>query len=191
MKDCHVISSRVVCSVMMAAEENTKETISSSQPVSPSSEGDSLEESEQKPKQQTQLDAAKFHCGLINLKQIQERSFSLVNQAILRQKMVEEQIKIERDLSSEAENNNDKKSLNNNTTDPLPDSLSLEEARRRFLTESSAAGAGRLAFSVENILAPGKFGREMDGDQEQYGNQLCHHSELCIESISLSLDDCV
>ena len=170
MKDCHVISSRVVCSVMMAAEENTKETISSSQPVSPSSEGDSLEESEQKPKQQTQLDAAKFHCGLINLKQIQERSFSLVNQAILRQKMVEEQIKIERDLSSEAENNNDTKSLNNNTSDPLPDSLSLEEARRRFLTESSAAGAGRLAFSVENILAPGKFGREMEeGDQEQYG----------------------
>ena len=159
----------------MAAEESTKETISSCQPVSPSSEGDSLEESDTKPKHQTAstaLDAAKFHCGLINLKQIQERSFSFVNQAILRQKMVEEQIKIEqRDIStSEAENNNDQKSLNNNTSDSLPDSLSLEEARRRFLSESSAAGAGRLAFSVENILAPGKFGREMDGDQEQYGN---------------------
>ena len=162
----------------MAAEESTKETISSSQPVSPSSEADSTEErereSDNKPKQQTAstaLDAAKFHCGLINLKQIQERSFSFVNQAILRQKMVEEQIKIERDItSSEAENNNDNKSLNNNTSDSLPDSLSLEEARRRFLSESSAAGAGRLAFSVENILAPGKFGREMEGDQEQYGN---------------------
>ena len=161
--------------VMMAAEESTKETISSCQPVSPSSEADSREESDnnQEPKQQTAstaLDAAKFHCGLINLKQIQERSFSFVNQAILRQKMVEEQIKIERDMSGETENNNDNKSLNNNTSDSLPDSLSLEEARRRFLSESSAPGAGRLAFSVENILAPGKFGREMEGDQEQYGN---------------------
>ena len=158
---------------MMAGEESAKETISSCQPVSPSSEDDSLEESDNKPQHQTAstaLDAAKFHCGLINLKQIQERSFSFVNQAILRQKMVEEQIKIERDMSSEAENNNDNKSLNNNTSESLPDSLSLEEARRRFLTESSAAGAGRLAFSVENILAPGKFGREMEeGEQEQYG----------------------
>ena len=170
-----VISDFVIIAVMMAGEEHTKEP---AQPVSlsPSSEGegegDSREESEAAPRQQTStaLDAAKFHCGLINLKQIQERSFSFVNQAILRQKMVEEQIKIERDITSEVENNNDNKSLNNNTSDSLPDSLSLEEARRRFLSESSAAGAGRLAFSVENILAPGKFGREMDGDQEQYGN---------------------
>ena len=161
---------------MMAAEESLKHTISSSTPASPHSEVDSLDESDNNPpppKQETAstaLDAAKFHCGLINLKQIQERSFSFVNQAILRQKMVEEQIKIERDMSGETENNNDNKSLNNNTSDSLPDSLSLEEARRRFLSESSAPGAGRLAFSVENILAPGKFGREMEGDQEQYGN---------------------
>ena len=167
---CSPVISDLLFAAMMAAEESTKETISSSQPVSPSSEGDSLEESDNKHQTaSTALDAAKFHCGLINLKQIQERSFSFVNQAILRQKMVEEQIKIERDMSSEAENNNDQKSLNNNTSESLPDSLSLEEARRRFLTESSAAGAGRLAFSVENILAPGKFGREMEGDQEQYG----------------------
>ena len=156
----------------MAAEENTKDTVSSSNPVSPHSEAESLEESEnQESKQETPataLDAAKFHCGLINLKQIQERSFSLVNQALLRQKMVEEQIKIERDISSETENNNDNKSVNNNQSGSQ-DSLSFEEARRRFLSETSAPGGGRLAFSVENILAPGKFGREMEGDQEQYG----------------------
>ena len=162
---------------MMAAEESLKHTMSSSTPASPHSE-DSLDESDNhppptpQPKQEnasTALDAAKFHCGLINLKQIQERSFSLVNQAILRQKIVEEQIKIERDITSENENNNDNKSVNNNKSEEPTDSLSFEEARRRFLSENSGAGGGRLAFSVENILAPGKFGREMEGEQEQYG----------------------
>ena len=156
---------------LMAAEESLKHTMSSSSPASPHSEVDSLEESENPPqtKQETPaLEAAKFHCGLINLKQIQERSFSLVNQALLRQKMVEEQIKIERD-TSEKENNNDNTSVNNNKSEESTDSLSFEEARRRFLSESSGQGGGRLAFSVENILAPGKFGREMDGDGEQYG----------------------
>ena len=160
----------------MAAEESLKQTMSSSTPASPHSEVDSLEESDNPQTKQetasTALDAAKFHCGLINLKQIQERSFSLVNQAILRQKMVEEQIKIERD-TSEKENNNDNLSVNNNKSEEPSEGLSFEEARRRFLTESSAAGGGRLAFSVENILAPGKFGREMEGDQEHYGRKHC------------------
>ena len=151
-----------------------KQTMSSSSPNSPHSEVDSLEESDHPPQTKQDppapaLEAAKFHCGLINLKQIQERSFSLVNQALLRQKIVEEQIKIERD-TSEKENNNDHTSVNNNKSETEEtDSLSFEEARRRFLSESSAPGGGRLAFSVENILAPGKFGREMEGEGEQYG----------------------
>ena len=116
------------------------------------------------------LDPANFR-GLISLKQMQERSFSLVNQALLRQKLVEEQIKIERD--AEIENNNDKESVNNNSgaEDAGPEGISFVEARRRFLAcDSGQAGpGGRLAFSVENILAPGKFGREQDEDQEQFG----------------------
>ena len=118
------------------------------------------------------LEAANFR-GLISLKQMQERSFSLVNQALLRQKLVEEQIKIERD--AEIENNNDKESVNNNSNnsaeDAVPEAISFAEARRRFLAcDSGQAGpGGRLAFSVENILAPGKFGREHDEDQDQFG----------------------
>ena len=119
------------------------------------------------------LEAANFR-GLISLKQMQERSFSLVNQALLRQKLVEEQIKIERD--AEIENNNDKESVNNNSNnsgaeDVGPEGISFVEARRRFLAcDSGQAGpGGRLAFSVENILAPGKFGREHDEDQDQFG----------------------
>ena len=127
------------------------------------------------------LEAANFR-GLISLKQMQERSFSLVNQALLRQKLVEEQIKIERD--AEIENNNDKESLNNNSNNSIaedadgPGGISFVEARRRFLTcDSGQAGpGGRLAFSVENILAPGKFGREHDEDQDQFG-EFCFMSQ--------------
>ena len=119
---------------------------------------------------QPSLDAASFHRGLISLKQMQERSFSLVNHALLRQKLVEEQIKIERDTADAGiENNNDDKSVNNNNHQQDD---SFEEARRRFLTENSGVGAGRLAFSVENILAPGKFGREVDDDSDNLGNAL-------------------
>ena len=57
---------------------------------------------------------ANFHRGLISLKQMQERSFSLVNQAILRQRIAEGQIKVERDSEEVNENNNDDKSPNNN-----------------------------------------------------------------------------
>ena len=119
------------------------------------------------------IDAANFHRGLISLKQMQERSFSLVNQALLRKKLVEEQIKVERD--AEAENNNDNKSVNNNSNssngadDAEEAGMSFEEARRRFMSESQAGAGGRLAFSVENILAPGKFGRELDEDPDQFG----------------------
>ena len=117
------------------------------------------------------LEAANFR-GLISLKQMQERSFSLVNQALLRQKLVEEQIKIERD--AETENNNDTESVNNNSNssraeEQQQEAISFEEARRRFLTCDSSQQGGRLAFSVENILAPGKFGREHDEDQDQFG----------------------
>ena len=121
------------------------------------------------------LDPANFHRGLLSLKQIQEHSFSLVNQALplLRQKFAEEQIKVERDMENVSENNNHKQSVNNNAAgagiDGDSEAISFEEARRRFLSESSPVGGGRLAFSVENILAPGKFGKELDGDQDPYG----------------------
>ena len=124
------------------------------------------------------LDAANIHRGLLSLKQFQEHSFSLVNQALplLRQKFAEEQIKVERDMENVSDNNNHKQSVNNNAGAGLDtadsDTLSFEEARRRFLSESSPVGGGRLAFSVENILAPGKFGKELDGDQDPYGEKL-------------------
>ena len=89
---------------------------SPSPPVSPHS--DQFDESEPqvqaKEEMQQSLEAANFHRGLISLKQMQERSFSLVNQALLRQKFVEEQIKIERDTENVTDNNNDNKSVNNN-----------------------------------------------------------------------------
>merc|ERR1719242_733406 len=40
--------------------------------------------------------------------------------------------------------------------------VDFDSARRRFLSESAGAAGSRLAFSVENILAPGRFGRELD-----------------------------
>ena len=125
-----------------------------------------------KPLGPASLEAANFR-GLLSLKQMQERSFSLVNQALLRQKLVrEEQIKIERD--AETENNNDTESVNNNSNNSMAEeqqaeTISFEEARRRFLTCDSSQQWGRLAFSVENILAPGKFGRDHDEDQDQFG----------------------
>ena len=126
------------------------------------------------------LEAANFR-GLLSLKQMQERSFSLVNQALLRQKLVrEEQIKIERD-TAETENNNDTESVNNNSNSSRAEeqqqaeTISFEEARRRFLTCDSSQPGGRLAFSVENILAPGKFGREHDEDQDQFGEFCLTH----------------
>merc|ERR1719278_107498 len=39
--------------------------------------------------------------------------------------------------------------------------VDFDSARRRFLSESAGAAGSRLAFSVENILAPGRFGREL------------------------------
>ena len=125
---------------------------------------------------------ANFHRGLISLKQMQERSFSLVNQAILRQRIAEGQIKVERDSEEVNENNNDDKSPNNNKAEEADEELSYDEARRRYLSESAGvAGSGRLAFSVENILAPGRFGREcVDGDQDQYGKRLSRQSSLSI-----------
>ena len=109
---------------------------------------------------------ANFQRGLIN----QSISFSLVNQALLRQRIAEGQIKVERDPEEVNENNNDNKSPNNNKSDEVEEELSYDEARRRYLSDSAVVGAGRLAFSVENILAPGRFGRELsDGDQDAYG----------------------
>ena len=132
--------------------------------------------------------------GLLSLKQMQERGLSLVNQALLRHKLAAsaasaetvtpapgpEHVKLEAEDTAETrDNNNDNKSLNNNNSHEDEDSrdtdtaaeaearLSFEEARRRFL--SSSVTSRPLAFSVENILAPGKFGREMEGDQDLMG----------------------
>ena len=135
--------------------------------------------------------------GLLSLKQMQERGLSLVNQALLRHKLAAsaasaetvtpapgpEHIKLEAEDTAETrDNNNDNKSVNNNNnnnnshededsrdTDTAAEDarLSFEEARRRFL--SSSVTSRPLAFSVENILAPGKFGREMEGDQDLMG----------------------
>ena len=42
---------------------------------------------------------------------------------------------------------------------------------------SCGAAAGRLAFSVENILAPGKFGRELgEAGEGEFGE--CGDTEL-------------
>ena len=174
--------------------------ISPSPPASPASplsdRGERPEEARSRPQEAVSedtkplgpaLEAANFR-GLISLKQMQERSFSLVNQALLRQKLVEEQIKIERD--AEIENNNDKESVNNNSNNSIaedaevPGGISFVEARRRFLTcDSGQAGpGGRLAFSVENILAPGKFGREHDEDQDQFG-EFCFVYHVIVHTI--------
>ena len=160
----------------MSSEEdlNSPMTTEPKSPISPNSENYHLDNRDYKDDKEDikqSLDAVQFHRGLLSLKEIQERSFSLVNQALLRHKIVETHVKVERDVEHVvSENNNDKQSLNNNSSnESTNDSLSFEEARRRFLSESSPVGGGRLAFSVENILAPGKFGKEVDGDMDQYG----------------------
>ena len=144
-----------------------------------------------------ELDLYPSTLGLLSLKQMQERGLSLVNQALLRHKLAAsaasaetvtpapgpEHVKLEAEDTAETrDNNNDNKSLNNNNhnnsshededsrdTDTAAEEarLSFEEARRRFL--SSSVTSRPLAFSVENILAPGKFGREMEGDQDLMG----------------------
>ena len=143
-----------------------------------------------------ELDLYPSTLGLLSLKQMQERGLSLVNQALLRHKLAAsaasaetvtpapgpEHVKLEAEDTAETrDNNNDNKSLNNNNNNSHEDEdsrdtdtaaeaearLSFEEARRRFL--SSSVTSRPLAFSVENILAPGKFGREMDGDQDLMG----------------------
>ena len=149
--------------------------------------------------------------GLLSLKQMQERGLSLVNQALLRHKLAAsaasaetvtpapgpEHIKLEAEDTAETrDNNNDNKSVNNNNnnnshededsrdTDTAAEDarLSFEEARRRFL--SSSVTSRPLAFSVENILAPGKFGREMEGDQDLMGE---HHVIVSLIANRLSL----
>ena len=147
--------------------------------------------------------------GLLSLKQMQERGLSLVNQALLRHKLAAsaasaetvtpapgpEHIKLEAEDTAETrDNNNDNKSVNNNNNNSHEDEdsrdtdtaaedarLSFEEARRRFL--SSSVTSRPLAFSVENILAPGKFGREMEGDQDLMGE----HDDITVSLISLEL----
>ena len=141
-----------------------------SAPSSPISDGGSFDSENLTKDEIKHSIEANFHRGLISLKQMQERSFSLVNQALLRQRIAEGQIKVERDPEDVIENNNDDKSPNNNKAEEVEEDLSYDEARRRYLSDSANVGAGRLAFSVENILAPGRFGRELgDGDQDQYG----------------------
>ena len=141
-----------------------------SAPASPVSDGAAFESENLSKDEIKQSIEANFHRGLISLKQMQERSFSLVNQALLRQRIAEGQIKVETDPEEVNENNNDDKSPNNNKADEGDEELSYDEARRRYLSDSANVGAGRLAFSVENILAPGRFGREVgEGDQETYG----------------------
>ena len=107
---------------------------------------------------QDQLKLSKFHRGLVSLKEMQEMSFSLVNQALLRHRIGECQLQVE------SENNNDETGSNNNKTEEVKEDMNYYEAN------SMSGGAGRLAFSVENILAPGIFGQELDeGDHDQYG----------------------
>ena len=137
-----------------------------SAPASPASEGGRFDSEEVNKEDFKQSIEANFQRGLIN----QSISFSLVNQALLRQRIAEGQIKVERDPEEVNENNNDNKSPNNNKSDEVEEELSYDEARRRYLSDSAVVGAGRLAFSVENILAPGRFGRELsEGDHDAYG----------------------
>ena len=160
----HLLSSTAPAPARSPSPSDPASPVSDNQDSRDNNHHESKETTEIKP---SSLDPTSFHRGLISLKQMQERSFSLVNQALLRQKLVEEQIKIERDSTNDSlQNNNDDKSVNNNNHHPGD---GFDESRRRFLTESSAVAGGRLAFSVENILAPGKFGREMDDDSDNLG----------------------
>ena len=176
----------------MSSEEdiNSPMTTEPKSPISSNSENYHLDNRDYKDDKEDikqSLEAVQFHRGLLSLKEIQERSFSLVNQALLRHKIVETHVKVERDVEHVvSENNNDKQSLNNNSNESTNDSLSFEEARRRFLSESSPVGGGRLAFSVENILAPGKFGKEVDGDMDQYG-EIFYYEYILIYWLGLSL----
>eukprot|EP00090_Calanus_glacialis_P038687 TRINITY_DN67436_c0_g1_i1.p1 TRINITY_DN67436_c0_g1~~TRINITY_DN67436_c0_g1_i1.p1 ORF type:complete len:292 (-),score=50.73 TRINITY_DN67436_c0_g1_i1:269-1144(-) len=156
-----------------------------SAPASPVSDGAAFESENLSKDEIKQSIEANFHRGLISLKQMQERSFSLVNQALLRQRIAEGQIKVETDPEEVNENNNDDKSPNNNKADEGDEELSYDEARRRYLSDSANVGAGRLAFSVENILAPGRFGREVgEGDLETYDN-----SDLVVDDDGSDDDD--
>ena len=92
----------------------------------------------------------------------------------MRQTLREEEGSIKEEA---VENNNDNKNIDNSDNsvrdedeDGDDEGLNSFDTSRRMLmtdTRDRVGATGRLAFSVENILAPGGFGAE--GEEHKYG----------------------
>jgi len=106
---------------------------------------------------------------LLSLHHIQERNM-LVNQALLRQRLAqEEHIKAEEEEEEEEEEREEEEEgeRNNNWKGGLY--VSGGRGTWDHAPSSQKGGSSRLAFSVENILAPGRFSRGAEEDDDNLG----------------------
>jgi hypothetical protein len=105
---------------------------------------------------------------LLSLHHIQERNM-LVNQALLRQRLAqEEHIKAEEEEEEEEEEEREEEGERNNN---WKGGVYLSGGRGTWdhAPSSQKGGSSRLAFSVENILAPGRFSRGAEEDDDNLG----------------------
>jgi hypothetical protein len=107
---------------------------------------------------------------LLSLHHIQERNM-LVNQALLRQRLAqEEHIKAEEEEEEEEEEEREEEEegeRNNNWKGGVY--VSGGRGTWDHAPSSQKGGSSRLAFSVENILAPGRFSRGAEEDDDNLG----------------------
>ena len=118
---------------------------------------------------------------LLSLQHIQERNI-LMNQALFRQRLAQEDsIKEEEEDEDEEERDDEEEEeeegeRNNNCKGGAGLYVNGRGSWSSSHTPSSSSekGSSRLAFSVENILAPGRFCRpgEEEGDQDNLGKGL-------------------
>ena len=133
-------------------------------------------------------EAVSLQHGLIKLKKMQERSFSLVNEALYRRRVIEtSKINNENSRESDSIADQDRGEEDHKHGGEVPEGAAKEVSETEsvggcdndkedytFLKHRHNVEGGRLAFSVENILAPGRFGvgSDDDADQDHLGEEI-------------------